>query len=262
MCATAIAPCRSGRPPARNGFTLMEMLIAVTITAVIGLGVWQVLGNVIASRDRVDEVADQFAELQRTMLLLERDITQIVNRPSRDIYGDFEPALTSRSDAFALMLTRQGWRNPLGTRRSSLQRVAWEHTGEDLRRRHWIAVDQGQEENSRDRVVLPGVTDFDIRFLDRERVWQDDWPDDSTMANLNPASRPDGGLPVGMEVTITHRRFGEMVRTFSLPDFDITGAQGGINAANESQTDEEEAPPDQADEPQNNPETGSPDDGN
>ena len=75
------------------GFTLLEVLIAVTITAVIGLGVWQVINGVVNSRDRVNELAEQFDGLQRAMLLLERDVMQLVNRPARDIYGDFLPAL-------------------------------------------------------------------------------------------------------------------------------------------------------------------------
>lgn len=228
------------RPVVRNGFTLMEVLIAVTITAVIGLGVWQVLGNVVASRDRVNEVADQFDSVQRTMLLLERDITQIINRPARDIYGDFRPALTSRDNDFALMLTRQGWRNPLGTRRSTLQRVGWEYTGDELRRRYWVSVDQGQEENSQDILLLSDVTDFAVRFLDDQRSWRDNWPDDTSMANLNPGTRPDIPLPLGIEVTIEHERFGELVRSFALPDFDNSQAQGIINAANESGTEQDD----------------------
>ncbi|MFN2360659.1 MAG: type II secretion system minor pseudopilin GspJ [Marinobacter sp.] len=241
MAGSVLSQPGAGRPLVRNGFTLMEMLIAVTITAVIGLGVWQVLGNVVTSRDRVNEVADQFDAVQRTMLLLERDITQIVNRPARDIYGDFDPALTSREDDFALMLTRQGWRNPLGTRRSTLQRVGWEYTGDELRRRYWVAVDQGQEDNSQDVVLLSDVTDFTVRFLDDERNWRDSWPDDSSMANMNPGTRPDIPLPLGVEITLEHERFGELVRTFSLPDFDNSQAQGIINAASESATDEDEA---------------------
>ncbi|MCR8915678.1 type II secretion system protein GspJ [Marinobacter panjinensis] len=240
MSVSALEKLRSGRPVVRNGFTLMEMLIAVTITAVIGLGVWQVLGNVVLSRDRVNEVADQFDSVQRTMLLLERDITQIVNRPGRDIYGDYNPALTSREDDFALMLTRQGWRNPLGTRRSTLQRVAWEYTGDELRRRYWVSVDQGQEDNSQDLMLLADVTDFTVRFLDDQRNWRDDWPDETSMANMTPGSRPDIPLPLGIEITLTHERFGKLVRTFTLPDFDNGQAQGIINAANESQADQDD----------------------
>ena len=52
-----------------SGFTLMEVLIAVTITAVIGLGVWQVINGVVTARDRVNDVSGEFENLQKTMLL-------------------------------------------------------------------------------------------------------------------------------------------------------------------------------------------------
>lgn len=218
----------------QGGFTLLEVLVAITITAVIGIGVWQVLNGVILSRDRVDELAEQFDGLQRAMLLLERDITQIVNRPARDIYGDFQPALTSREDEFVLMVTRQGWRNPLGIRRSSLQRVGWEYTGTELRRRYWPVLDQGQEDNSRDLLLLEGVTEFDIRFLNDQNAWEPEWPSGDAMAALSPSSRPDIPFPRGIEITLEHERFGELVRTFVLPDFDSSGAQGLVNQVNEA----------------------------
>ncbi len=226
----------------QRGFTLLEVLVAITITAVIGIGVWQVLSGVILSRDRVDELAEQFDGLQRAMLLLERDITQIINRPVRDIYGDFKPALTSREDDFALLVTRQGWRNPLGIRRSSLQRVGWEYTGSELRRRYWPTLDQGQEDNSQDLLLIEGVTAFDLRFLNEQNSWVPEWPSDDAMASLTPGSRPDISFPLGIEITLEHELFGELVRTFVLPDFDPSGAQGLVNQLNEasSKADEEE----------------------
>jgi general secretion pathway protein J len=48
----------------QSGFTLIEVLIAITITAVIGLGIWQVISSVVLSRDRVDAVAEEFDGLQ------------------------------------------------------------------------------------------------------------------------------------------------------------------------------------------------------
>ncbi len=231
------------RAVGQRGFTLLEVLVAITITAVIGIGVWQVLNGVILSRDRIDELAEDFDGLQRAMLLLERDLTQIVNRPARDIYGDFKPALTTREDDFALMLTRQGWRNPLGIRRSSLQRVGWEYTGTELRRRYWPNLDQGQEDNSRDLLLLERVTGFDLRFLNQQYTWQPEWPPDDVMAALTPGSRPDTDFPLAIEVTLEHERFGELVRTFVLPDFDPANAQGLVNQVNEARdkTSEEDA---------------------
>ncbi|MEE3117930.1 MAG: type II secretion system minor pseudopilin GspJ [Pseudomonadota bacterium] len=235
--------------PSQRGFTLMEVLIAVTITAVIGLGVWQVVGSIVTARDRVNELAEDFDGLQRAMVLLERDLMQIVNRPARDVYGDFQAALTSREEDFALILTRQGWRNPLGTRRSGLQRVAWEYTGDELRRRYWPMVDQGQEDDSRDILLLEQVLEFEVRFLNDRRAWEPEWPTDEMLASLNPGSRPDLPLPMGIEVTLEHERFGELVRTFVLPDFVAEEAQGVVNQANEAaqQAEPEESPDDATD---------------
>lgn len=223
-----------------RGFTLLEVLIAIGITAVIGLGVWQVLSSIVQSRDRVDQLAAQFEGLQRTMLFLERDITQAVNRPARDIYGDFNFALTSRENDFALLLTRQGWRNPLGIRRSNLQRVGWEYTGDTIRRRYWVSVDQGQEDESREVDMLENVTDFRIRFLDERREWRDDWPDENSMASQTLGARPDIAFPLGLEIVVEHERFGTLTRTFPLPDFDSGAAQNQISAAASAAEDGEE----------------------
>ncbi|MDX1634563.1 MAG: type II secretion system minor pseudopilin GspJ [Marinobacter sp.] len=218
----------------QRGFTLMEVLIAVTITAVIGLGVWQVISGVVLSRDRVNEVADEFDQVQRAFLLLERDLHQIVNRPIRNIYGDFEPALSSRDEAFELVLTRQGWRNPLGHKRSELQRSAYELVGEELHRRYWVRVDRGQEESSRDQRVLSEVTELQIRFMDRDRNWQDDWPpDNATAPPAGSDQSPQLPMPLAIEVTLSHRRFGDLARIFTLPDFESDAAQGDLLQAAE-----------------------------
>ncbi|HET8848787.1 MAG TPA: type II secretion system minor pseudopilin GspJ [Marinobacter sp.] len=241
----------------QSGFTLIEVLIAITITAVIGLGIWQVISSVVLSRDRVDAVAEEFDGLQKTMLLLERDLVQVVNRSARDIYGDFQPSLTNREEGFALTLTRQGWRNPLGLRRSALQRVAWEYTGDELHRRYWPVVDQGQEDNSRDLMLLDRVTAFDIRFLDQQGSWQELWPTDEELASLTAGARPETSLPRGIEITLEHERFGELVRTFTLPDFDQAAAQAVINQqaaaaeARQDETDETNGQPEPSTEPQN-----------
>ncbi|WP_404362931.1 type II secretion system minor pseudopilin GspJ [Marinobacter sp.] len=238
------------RPRRQGGFTLMEVLIAITITAVIGLGVWQVISGIVLSRDRVDSVAGEFESLQRAFLLLERDIHQIVNRPVRNIYGDFEPALSTRDEAYVFTLTRQGWRNPLGHKRSELQRSAWEYTGDELHRRYWVSVDRGQEEGSQNVRLLENVDAFTVRFLDRERNWTENWPPDNEGGPpAGSDSSPQRPLPLAMEVTLSHRRFGNLARLFSLPAFDEQAAQGealSANQASEAETGQEGEPPQEA----------------
>ncbi|QSP93954.1 type II secretion system minor pseudopilin GspJ [Marinobacter salinisoli] len=242
----------------QRGFTLMEVLIAVTITAVIGLGVWQVLNGIVTSRERVNELAQRFDNLQRTILLLERDLTQLVNRPSRDVYGDFQASLTTRQEDFALVLTRQGWRNPLGIRRSELQRVAWEYTGDELRRRFWPTVDQGQEDAGTEVLLLEDVKAFDVRLMGEDRAWRAEWPTDEILAGLDPSARPDIPLPIGIEITLEHERFGRLVRTFVLPDFDFATAQGRLNQANQAAEQPAEDDEGTEGEPEPDPSAGQP----
>lgn len=259
-----MTPAISPRPK-QQGFTLMEVLIAVSITAIIGLGVWQVLSGVSTARERVDQVAGDFEGLQHAFLLMERDLRQFVNRPVRNLYGDFEPALSSRSSDFVLQVTRQGWRNPLGSRRSNLQRSAWEFTGEELRRRYWVMVDQGQEDESRDQLLLSGVEEFSLRFLDRDNNWQDQWPPDNVVTPTGTSNAaPLTPAPAAIEVTLVHERFGEISRLFLMPDFDTMTVQDALNrqaeaddadAEDEEDSDGDETPPEDDDD------DGSGDDG-
>ena len=223
----------------QQGFTLMEVLIAVTITSVIGLGLWQVINSVVNSRDRVNELAEQFAAVQKVMLLLERDITQVVNRPVRDIYGDFQPALTSRQGGYTLALTRLGWRNPLQLRRSELQRVAWEYSGSELRRHYWPMVDQGQEDSSRELMLLDHVLSFDVQFFDANGSWQAQWPKQTTLAEQAPGKKPEMPLPRGVRITLEHERLGELTRTFSLPDFNAVRVQDSLSRQQSEDSDAE-----------------------
>ena len=89
-------------------------------------------------------------------------------------------------------------------------------------------------------LLLEGVKRLEIRFLDANRSWQPQWPTDEVMAGLTPGSRPDIPLPLGMEVTLEHERFGTLVRTFALPDFDPAVAQGAVNQANQAASEAEE----------------------
>lgn len=219
----------------QRGFTLLEVLIAVGITALVGIGVWQMINGVIRTRDRVDAVAEEFAQLQRAMVVIERDINQVVNRPIRDIYGDPRYALTSREEGIAIALTRQGWRNPLGTRRSDLQRATYEFTGDELHRRYWGMLDLAQDAEGRDQLLLSHVVDFEIRFMDENNNWQDEWP---TAEGVQQTSNSPGALvavplPKGIEITIEHEQFGELTRLFALPDFDPQSAQGFITQQSE-----------------------------
>lgn len=110
-----------------KGFTLLEVLIAVSITAMIGVASTQLLSNVIDSKQASEVRSEQLVSLQRFNMVASRDLEQFINRSIRDAYGDAQASLLLDSGDFPLEFTRAGWRNsPVRTDpRAELQRVAY-----------------------------------------------------------------------------------------------------------------------------------------
>ncbi|QCF26074.1 type II secretion system minor pseudopilin GspJ [Hydrocarboniclastica marina] len=209
-------------PTARTqgGFTLLEVLIAVTLTALIGVGVSQLLSSVIDAKNGIDRVSEEFTRMQRAVVVMERDLAQAVLRPVRDAYGEPMPSLTSRAEPLAIEFTRTGWRNPLRAARSDLQRVAYEVIDDRLVRYYWDVLDRAQDTLPREQELLDGVTELSWRFLNHKREWSDGWPSDTQMQNMGPDNADEIPLPLAVEFEINHQRFGRITRLIDLGDFD------------------------------------------
>jgi len=129
--------------PDQRGFTLLELVVAIAVFAVIAAMAYAGLRSILDSRQQVDAALDRLAELQRAVELLSDDLRQIVPRTVRDNQGADEAALrVLHGRASRLLFTRAGHANPLGLPRSSLQRIAYDLEGQTLVRRAyrpWIA---------------------------------------------------------------------------------------------------------------------------
>lgn len=178
----------------QRGFTLVELLIAIAVFAVMAAIAYGGLSSVIASRDSVDAALDRSKTLQMGLWRLQQDIEQTVDRPIRDRFGDTEPALFGSPD-IGLFVTRAGWSNPLGETRSTLQRVHYvlDNDGH-LVRESFRVLDQAQDATPVTTTLLNGVTGMEWRFLDDNGQWQDRWPPDARTAGYAAAGN---GSPVG-----------------------------------------------------------------
>lgn len=98
------------------GFTLLELLVAVAIFALLGVGSYRLLASTIATREASKTHDMALVQLQRTFTIMNRDMAQAVGRSVRDQYGDAQPALLLKNNT--LELTRMGVPNPLQQVRS------------------------------------------------------------------------------------------------------------------------------------------------
>ncbi|VXC60124.1 Type II secretion system protein J [Pseudomonas sp. 8Z] len=205
---------------AQRGFTLLELLIAIAIFALLGLATYRMLDSVISADAVTREHEQQLRELTRALSAFERDLRQVAVRPIRDGFGDPQPALHSDlTDATALELTRAGWRNPLGQPRAELQRVRWQLSGEQWQRRYWRVLDRALDSQPQVQQALDGVQSLSLRYLDKEGQWLTDWPPVNATSDVVLT-----GLPRAVELRLQHRRFGELRRVLRLPDLPVQTA--------------------------------------
>lgn len=200
----------------QRGFTLLELMIAIGIFALLGVGTYRMLAAVTQADEATRAHERALRDLSRAFATFDRDLLQAMPRAVRDSYGEERPALLGELGASdgkaAVEFTRAGWRNPLGLARAGLQRVRWRLAGESLERLYWTVLDQAVDSQPRVQKVLDGVTSLELRYLDGKGQWQGQWPPPQD------ATAGAASLPQAVELKLEHVRYGELVRLYRLPE--------------------------------------------
>jgi len=193
------------------GFTLLELLVAVAIFAVLSAMAYGGLRNVIDNSQQTEIAMKRLQQVQLAMLKISRDLTQLTPRNIRDEYGNTSNYIvTDKSGDVFIEFTRGGRRNPAEMLRSHLQRVAYKLEENTLSRLHWPHLDRTQEMQPYESVLLDEVESASVRFLDKDNEWHDEWPP------LNATGQADGNTAAlsAIEFTVTLQDWGELVRLF------------------------------------------------
>ena len=141
---------------AQRAFTLIEILIALAVFAVIGVLASRILTGMVDVNEGTRMRGDSLFAAQRAMSLIERDVEQLAHRSVRDQLGDFLPAV-SVGDGTLFEFTRRGWQNPLAEPRSELQRVAYVYRDRTLARLFWPVLDRAPDTQPVSQVLLTDV---------------------------------------------------------------------------------------------------------
>lgn len=195
-----------------KGFTLIEILIAMSIFALIAIGAVQILTGVTDSNDLSEQRFESLQELQRAMLIIERDFLQMVPRKSR-VEGDVSDqivvagrfAFDSSSDGLGFV--RAGWHNPqLALRRSTLQSVAYRVQENQLQRLYSTYVDNVVGFEPKIRVLLNDVESVKFEFLEQFSDIEFNWGEAETAEEL----------PIAVAIIIESNVYGKIRREFKV----------------------------------------------
>jgi general secretion pathway protein J len=191
-----------------NGFTLLEILVALFIFTIISVIMTHALHNIFQTQDVTEKHAARLAELQMAMLLFSRDIEQSIERPIINTKRDIEPALIGTNKDIAF--THSGLANPQGDLpRSTLQRVAYSLEKNNLIRQTWEVLDQAPTSKSSSRNLLNNVNKIRFDYLDYDNHYNDRWP---------PANKPKAPIfPKAVKLSLELAHWGTITQVYRIP---------------------------------------------
>jgi general secretion pathway protein J len=189
----------------RQGFSLIELLVALAVFATMAALAYGGLDSVARTRAELGRQQDAFHDLMRGVGLIERDLHQAIARPVRGNYGEPLPALMGSSGH--IEFTRTGFANPQAEPRSNLERVLYEFDDAALKRGTYPVLDRAPATAPKVATLRGNVDTFRLRYLDANNRWGDTWPPPGEATG---APDPLTQLPRAVEFRIGTRDYGEI----------------------------------------------------
>ena len=175
------------------GFTLVELLVALAIFALISVAGVMLLRSGSETQIAVKGRLEALSRSNRLYNSIEADLAQVIARPVRDTSGLPVPAFTQGGATVPDALfgfVRTGWSNFDEAPRAGLQRVTYVLQDGKLKRLSWPMLDGASPVDA--AVILDDVKSVQMRFRDERGEWRSDWS----------AIDPDA-LPRAVELRLT-----------------------------------------------------------
>jgi general secretion pathway protein J len=188
-----------------QGFTLLEVMVALGIFALIGTACYQLLHSMNVSRATLQAASDHRADVLKALLIIEQDMRHLIPRSVRSENSEKRLAALSSGGEGVLEFSRGGFPLQRSIVRDSARRVSYRMEQEQgqpvLYRVVYEVLDRVEASPFYRQVLLADIADLGFRFMDNEGRWMSVWPpvakdseaEDDTLAEL----------PLAIEVAIT-----------------------------------------------------------
>lgn len=194
----------------QRAFTLVELLVALAIFALLSAFAYRGLSVMLESRESLDRDSRKWRDLALFVGRFERDVQAALDRPVIGPSGTTLSPVSSLLDlggttATGLALTRAGatlYANEL----AAPQRVGYRLTGGRIDRLAWSGLDSGPRAEVAATPLLEDVRALEFRFLDRNLEWRRDWALPGTQA-----------MPLAVELALELAGGERIVRVVDLP---------------------------------------------
>jgi general secretion pathway protein J len=194
-----------------HGFTLIEVLVALFVFAILAVTAYRGLNAVSQTRAHIDQETRKWQALERFFARLDGETAQVLQRPVRTADGVVAPAWVGTPSAsesledVQLAFTRNGGFDADGTPLPP-QRIGYRLRKDKIELLRWTALDSAPYNVPTVDALLDNVSEFNLRHLTSRMTWEKQWP--PVVA--------DATLPKGVEVELVLKSGEKLTRFFSL----------------------------------------------
>lgn len=180
----------------KNGFTLVELLVAIAIFAVLSALGWRVFDYIVMTKEQNTVHEHKLEQLQQAHQQILRDMVQVVPLTA-NYNGDIQPALVLQNGRFNFSKT--GVTDPLEQGIAPDERIEYQYRADEqkLYRLKFKNLNQTGRDQPESSVLLNHVEQFQIQVLNPNTL--SDWPDPSL--DLNKIENKQM-LPKGVQIRL------------------------------------------------------------
>ena len=180
----------------RRGFSLIEILIAASLLAIIGALLMQSLSSSIDAKDAIEGTSSRYHLVRTAMSRMVDELSMAYLSNHRPTTGAEVRAMTGfKGERDRVDMTGFGYVPRVEDEKKSDQRQLSFFLDTDprtqtksLMRREQANLDDDYEEGGRVLTLLPNVRDLEFQYWDPQKeAWQDKWDAQGTELNRLPA---------------------------------------------------------------------------
>ena len=195
-----------------KGFTLIEVLIALSVFAILASITSSAMYQAFNTREHVTVQANRLNSLQLAVAIINRDIQQIVERSVLGNELHHFPPFTGQR--YYIEFTRGGIINPTGmNRRGALQRIAYLCKKNRLYRRSWNVLDGPNRNQYQDKLILDNLSQCQFSFLAHNLQTLPRWQEYALQQNQRKET-----LPTSIQLAVNLNDWGKMSLSFIIPE--------------------------------------------
>jgi len=194
-----------------KGFTLLEVLVALVIFAILSALSYRSISALLQTRERIELETNRWREVMIFFNRFDQDVRRRVDRPVRN--GNqylpswyAKPSFANDSDA-QLMFSIMGNPEQPGTLMDT-RRIGYRLNAGNIETLIWPALDNVAGNKPVAYPVLSQVKSLKLRYMSSQgHSWSDRWP----APNL-----PDGPIPKAVEIRVTLNTGEQLNRVINL----------------------------------------------